>query len=189
MVVAMTIDSGHGKFWTIVALCALSLARAAAAEGTPPLDIEGLTFVASRGGSAGVIVWADTARFHTDEDTADLQRVRARVSLGSDPTGFEVECDEGTLDLGRSAFDARGHVRGRTDDGRAFEADWVRYDHDEGVLYTDAPVLITESGTTLRGGGFRYFVRENRFRLLGGATVVQEPAAEAAPAPPRGATP
>jgi len=36
-------------------------------------------------------------------------------------------------------------------------------------------VLMSESGTTLRGGGFRYYVREERFRLLGGAEVVQDP--------------
>ena len=55
-----------------------------------------------------------------------------------------------------------------------FESDWVRYDHEDGLLFTDAPVLITERGATFRGGGFRYYVRESRFSLLGGATVVSQ---------------
>ena len=42
-------------------------------------------------------------------------------------------------------------------------------------MFTDAPVLLTEAGTTLKGGGFRYYVEEERFRLLGGAEVLQEP--------------
>ena len=47
--------------------------------------------------------------------------------------------------------------------------------HEEGVLYTDAPVVVTESAGTYQGGGFRYEVRERRFRLLGGASVVHNP--------------
>ena len=70
---------------------------------------------------------------------------------------------------------ARGDVHGRTEGGREFESDWVRYDHTEGVLFTEAPVLITEAGATFRGGGFRYYVRESRFSLLGGAEVVSQP--------------
>ena len=45
----------------------------------------------------------------------------------------------------------------------------------EGGLYTDDPVLIVDEDGRYRGGGFRYFVNESRFRLLGGATVVQDP--------------
>ena len=35
--------------------------------------------------------------------------------------------------------------------------------------------LITDRDGRYRGGGFRYFVNEARFRLMGGATVVQDP--------------
>ena len=45
--------------------------------------------------------------------------------------------------------------------------------HETGIVTTNAPVQITDKGGTYRGGGFRYFVRENRFRLMGGASVVQ----------------
>ena len=102
--------------------------------------------------------------------------MRARLSTGEDEHGhIEIECDEGTLNLKSNSFWARGNVNGSTDDGREFSAPWVRYDHTDGLLFTDAPVLMSESGTTLRGGGFRYYVREERFRLLGGAEVVQDP--------------
>ena len=47
--------------------------------------------------------------------------------------------------------------------------------HEEGLLYTDEPVLITDANGTYEGGGFRYLVEERRFRLIGGARVVQQP--------------
>jgi hypothetical protein len=50
----------------------------------------------------------------------------------------------------------------------------VAYDEAEGLLYTDEPVLIEEDEGRYRGGGFRYLVEERRFRLLGGASIVQE---------------
>ena len=62
---------------------------------------------------------------------------------------------------------------GRTDRNRVFTTEWVRYDHADGLLYTDAPVLITEAGVTYRGGGFRYDIRDRRFRLTGGASILQ----------------
>ena len=62
---------------------------------------------------------------------------------------------------------------GQTDDGMKFEVDRVNYDHESGTLFTDEDILITDDGGTYRGGGFRYFVEEKRFQLLGGARVVQ----------------
>ena len=67
-------------------------------------------------------------------------------------------------------FEYRIILPGRSE----FAADWIRYDHKGGVLFTDSPVLITDSAGTFRGGGFRYIVAERRFKLLGGASVVQQ---------------
>lgn len=148
---------------------------ASSAEATTlPLDITGMTFVSSTADEAEVVVHAETAQYRPDADIAELFVVKASVATGTEGRKLDIECDEGTLDLKNNSFYARGNVRGRTEDGQQFRAPWVRYDHDEGVLFTDAPVLLTESGTTLKGGGFRYFVKEERFRLMGGATVVQD---------------
>lgn len=143
-------------------------------SATPTLDITGMTFVSSTTHEAEVVVHAERAQYRPDADLVDLTEVRASVATGSEGRKLEIECDEGTLNLTSNSFWARGNVKGRTEDGRRFSAPWVRYDHAEALLFTDAPVLLTESGTTLRGGGFRYFVNEERFRLLGGATVVQD---------------
>ena len=145
------------------------------AGGTPPLGITGMTFVSSTADAAEVVVHAETAEYRPEADVADLQGVRATVATGSAGRTLEIACDEGTLNLKSNSFWARGNVHGTTDDGREFRAPWVRYDHTDGLLFTDAPVLLTEAGTTLQGGGFRYYVREERFRLLGGAQVVQDP--------------
>jgi len=148
--------------------------RGSPVSATPPLDITGMTFVSSTKDEAEVVVHAELAQYRPDADIADLTEVRASVATGVDGRKVDIECDEGTLDLTSNSFWARGNVKGRTEDGREFSAPWVRYDHAEALLFTDAPVLLTESGTTLRGGGFQYFVAEERFRLLGGATVVQD---------------
>ena len=141
---------------------------------TPPLDITGMTFVSSTTAEAEVVVHAETAQYRPDLDVAELVVVKASVATGTEGRKLDIECDEGTLDLKSNSFHARGNVKGRTEDGQQFKAPWVRYDHDEGLLFTDAPVLLIESGTKLQGGGFRYFVKEERFRLMGGATVVQD---------------
>ena len=150
-----------------------ALASASAAEA-PPLDLTGMTFVSATSDEAEVIVRAVTARYRPDADVADLDDVTALVTTSPGKT-LEIRCDEGTLNLESNSFWARGNVRGRTEDGRTFSAPWARYSHADGLLFTDAPVRLVEGGTTLQGGGFRYYVREERFRLLGGAQVVQEP--------------
>lgn len=133
-----------------------------------------MTFSSSTDQGTEVVVRAVTALYRPDADEAELDDVTAVVSTRPGQK-IEIRCDEGTLHLETNSFWARGNVRGKTDDGREFRAPWVRYEHEKGLLYTDAPVRLADAGTTLEGGGFRYYVREDRFRLLGGATVVQEP--------------
>jgi LPS export ABC transporter protein LptC len=139
--------------------------------------------VASKGSVSEVVVRSQKARVDTGVDVVHLEAVRVIVSSGkaadSDEPGeakrhLEITCDRGELNLTTSDFSAEGNVEGKTDSGIDFKTDRVRYDHEDGVLLTDAPVLITDSSGTFRGGGFRYVVEERRFRLLGGASVVQE---------------
>ena len=66
-------------------------------------------------------------------------------------------------------------MHGTIADGREYDAPWVRYDHDDALLYSDAPVVLRDTTGTFRGDGFRYFVRERRFRLLGNVSLVQTP--------------
>ncbi|MGH0034781.1 MAG: LPS export ABC transporter periplasmic protein LptC [Myxococcota bacterium] len=160
--------------WLTVLALAPWLAVSAAAEA-PVLDIEGMRFTTSEGGVNELVLESESARFDTVGQLAFLQAVRARVAPSGEHEGFAMTCERGVLDLSTNDFRFRGNVVGRTDDGRRFAARWVRYQHEQGLLYTDDSVLITEaSGTSYRGGGFRYYVKERRFRLLGGATLVQE---------------
>ncbi len=146
-------------------------------EGDPGqrLDVRGMTFVASEGGANEILLRAERADFYPEREVADLDVVDVEVTPGDDRVGFRMRCDEGLLNLATQAFIAEGHVVGTIEGDRQFEALWVAYDEAEGVLYTDDPVLIVDEGGRYRGGGFRYFVNESRFRLLGGATVVQDP--------------
>ena len=139
------------------------------------LDVRGMTFVASEGGANEILLRAERADFYPEREVADLDVVDVEVTPGDDRIGFRMRCDEGQLNRATQAFIAEGHVVGTIEGNRQFEALWVAYDEAEGVLYTDDPVLITDQDGRYRGGGFRYFVNEARFRLMGGAQVVQDP--------------
>lgn len=141
----------------------------------PVLDITGMIFVASRGSTNEIVLRAEYAHMRSDSDLVQMRNVSTTVSSRDNRPGFEMTCERGELNLQTSDFYAEGHVRGKTHSGQHFETEWVRYDHVEEVLFTDAPVTITEGVSRYRGGGFRYLVSERRFRLLGGASVVQKP--------------
>lgn len=139
------------------------------------LHVRGMTFVASEASSNEIVLRAEIAQFYPDRQVANLEQVQVEVASGIDRVGFEMRCDKGQLNLATQDFVAEGHVVGTIEGGRQFEALWVAYDEAKGELYTDEPVLIVDQDGRYRGGGFRYHVREQRFRLQGGASVIQEP--------------
>lgn len=139
------------------------------------LLVRGMTFIASEGSTNDILLRAERARFYPDRRVAELEQVEVEVASGEDRIGFEMRCDQGQLNLATQDFLAEGHVVGTIEGGRQFEALWVAFDDENGILYTDEPVLIVDEDGRYRGGGFRYFVNEQRFLLLGGAVVVQDP--------------
>jgi LPS export ABC transporter protein LptC len=177
-----------GRAFIVLAalMAAASFSQTSRADGGPDLGwfdgelgqtlhVRGMTFVASEASSNEIVLHAETARFYPDRQLADLDRVHVQVASGPNRVGFEMHCDRGQLNLSTQDFIAEGDVVGTIEGGREFEALWVAYDEEKGVLYTDEPVLIVDEDGRYRGGGFRYIVKERRFRLLGGASVVQEP--------------
>ncbi len=139
------------------------------------LRLWGMTFVASEGSINEIVLRAERAQLYPDHDVADLEVVSVEVAPGDGRVGFEMRCDRGRLNLSSQDFVAEGHVVGTIEGGRQFEAQWVAYNEADGLLYTDEPVLITDRNGRYHGGGFRYFVQQHRFRLMGGASIVQEP--------------
>lgn len=133
-----------------------------------------MTFVASEAEDSRLLLRAETAEFDPVKDSAELKDVEATVFGEDSKVAFEMTCDRGDLDLRTNDFVASGNVEGRTEDGMKFTVDRVFYDHEKGVLHTNEKIVITDEGGTYRGGGFRYFVEEKRFQLLGGTSVVQE---------------
>ena len=174
-----------GLAWRLLIASSALFAAVASAEVPDPgwlkgdpgqiLHVRGMTFVASEGSANEILLRAETAEFYPEREVADLDEVDVEVASGEGRLGFRMRCDEGQLNLATQAFIAEGHVVGTIEGDRQFEALWVAYDEVEGVLYTDDPVLIVDEDGRYRGGGFRYFVNESRFRLEGGATVVQDP--------------
>lgn len=158
-------------------LAALALASPAVAleETSPPqtLDLTKLTYVDSDHGRSGVILAADDARVLPERKQVLLGGVALRLATADAKGELQLRCDHGELDLGSGSFVGIGRVKGRTPDGRRFETERMHYDHGAGLVTTDAPVVIRDASGTLRGGGFRYLVREGRLKLLGGATVEQ----------------
>jgi LPS export ABC transporter protein LptC len=165
----------------VALLCGAALAGAAYAAGDlvpAELSVEGMTYVASDGGRNEVIVEAEKAGILRGEQVARLEGVHARVGSfaapGSPDGGLELRCERGSFDLEAGDLTAEGTVRGTTADGRRFETERLIYRRATGRVTTEAPVVIRDGFGTLRGAGFEYWVRENRFRLVGGASVVQE---------------
>jgi LPS export ABC transporter protein LptC len=156
-------------------------ARAEAPEPADPvaLSVQGMTYVASDGARNEVVVEAERAQIGRGEQVAQLAGVHALVGSfaapGSEGGGLELRCERGSFDLERGDLSAEGGVRGKTADGREFQTERLVYRRDEDRVTTHAPVVIRDQFGTLRGAGFEYWVRENRFRLIGGASVVQEP--------------
>lgn len=160
---------------TAILAIVLSCATGSLADAsTPLLEVTGMTFVASREHGNSVVLKAESATFDTDAEVAHLVVVEATIPSSENRKRFQMTCDESDVDLATNNFIARGNVVGRTDEGLRFTTDRVDYDHEKGELSTNSPVLISEAGVSYRGGGFVYLIRENRFTLRGGASVVQE---------------
>jgi len=132
-----------------------------------------MTFVVSQGTENEVVLVAEHARVETGEKLAHLKTVHLLLSPDRDTPGLNMKCDRGTIDIETSDFDAEGHVRGITGDGKRFRTERLRYQHGPGLVTTKSPVDIKDDTGTYKGdGGFQYYVRENRFLLNRAATVV-----------------
>ena len=153
-------------------------AGAAHAQTLPPvgLRLEGMSYVLAEGGEVQLTVEAHRAEVAPGAGRIALRGVRARVVSapeGSGTGGLELVCERGELDLANGEFVARGKVAGRTPSGRTLRTEQLRYVHARGLISGDAPVAMSDDSGDYRGGGFRYWVREDRFRLSGGARIVQ----------------
>jgi len=180
---------GAGKVWYLhmiigYAACATLLAAALAAGSAAAadvrdlpqqLDLTQLVYVDSDGKRRGVVLEAQEARVMPRTEQVVLRAVQLQLATSDDRGRLRLECEHGQLDLKHGDFVGVGHVRGQTPDGRRFETERLRYDHEAGLVTTDAPVVIRDKSGTLRGGGFLYQVREGRLKLTGGATVVGGP--------------
>lgn len=157
-------------------LIALGYAGAAWPDdaASPALDLGEMTFVASLETENEVVLVAEHARVETAEKLAHLETVHVVLASGREIPGLDMTCERGVVNLETSDFDAVGNVRGTTGDGKRFSTDRLRYSHDKGLVETDAGVVIHDDTGTYRGGGFSYWVRENRFMLRRAATVVQQ---------------
>jgi len=136
---------------------------------------EGMTFVGSSGSERRIELRSRQAVFLPAKGTAELTDVDAEVSMLDEGISFTMQCEEAELDVETNDFVARGNVRGVTGAGHRYHAPWVKYLHEEGVLTSDAPVVMEDRSGSFRGDGFRYHVREKRFRLLGNVRVEQTP--------------
>ncbi len=162
------------------ALC-LSVFPASAAfaeDGKRVLDLGGMTYVSSHGQFNEVVLDAEKAKIEPEADLAHLEVVHAVLAAvvagAKGQGGLDMTCERGTVDLDSGDFIAEGDVRGTTGDGRRFRTEKLRYDHDKGVVTTQSPVSIRDQAGTYRGGGFRYWIRENRFQLSQGASIVAQ---------------
>jgi hypothetical protein len=131
----------------------------------------------AEGGTARLAVEAHRAQVLPGSGRISLRGVRARVaSVPGAPArtgGIELVCERGQLDLATGEFLADGGVAARTAGGRLLRTEQLRYVHARGLISGRAPVALSDDSGDYRGGGFEYWVRSDRFRLTGGARIVQ----------------
>jgi len=152
----------------------LAPGAAAAQEKVSTLDLTELTYVGSNGDKSDIVLAAESARVLPEREQVLLGAVDLAVAGPDTQAGLQLTCAHGELDLENGNFVGIGDVRGKTSDGRSFETERFQYDHEAGLVTTDAPVVIRGDTGTLRGRGFRYGVKDGRLQLLGGATVVAQ---------------
>lgn len=168
------------------AACALLLGAAAGrateanegVAGSPDpeeLRAVGTTYVGARSETSELVLKSRFAKFYPSRDFADLSEVRAVFTEDGDGENFVMTCDHAELDVETNDFRAEGQVRGTTSSGQKYAAPWVEYDHEKGLLHTDAPVVMVDDTGTFRGTGFEYRVDDRSFKLLGDVSVVQDP--------------
>jgi LPS export ABC transporter protein LptC len=179
---ALTVWSLHMRSPRLLAVCLLSgvahlygaALPAFAEEGSRTLDLTALTYVGSSGERSDIVLAASTARVLPDREQVFLATVDLTVAGPDVKAGLKLTCAHGELDLASGNFVGIGDVQGVTSDGRHFETERFQYDHEAGIVTTDAPVVIRGDTGTLRGRGFRYAVKDGHLQLLGGATVVAQ---------------
>jgi len=145
-------------------------------RGAPAtLRFGGMTFLASHGDHTEILVEARNMLVPPGAQTASLEGVSLLINdPESGKRAFELTCDQGDLEFETSNFRAEGNVEGRTADGRLIFTPWLLYDSDRDVISTDAPVRIVDGRHRLEGRGFVYHMKDSRFVLKGGASIVQE---------------
>jgi len=161
--------------WLPVAAASEAAPPGAAEPEAPELRATGMTFIGSRGATSELVLRSQTATFGPDREVAHLEVVHAVVTDDHEGDSFEMTCERADLNVETNDFRAEGDVRGATADGQQYAAPWVEYDHEAGLLHTDAPVVMIDKTGTFRGDGFRYHVRERKFQLLGNVSVEQNP--------------
>jgi LPS export ABC transporter protein LptC len=139
------------------------------------LRVTGMTFVGSRGDVDEFVLRAERGVFRPESNLAVLEEVRVTAADSDEGDHFEVSCERGEFNVETNDFFAEGDVHGVTGDDRRYTAPWVRYHHEKALLYTDAPVLLQDATGNFRGDGFRYHLKDRRFRLVGNVSVVQTP--------------
>lgn len=172
----MGLVAERGSAALIVALALLGSAPPGfAAPPSTSLQVTGMTFVGSRAGEREVLLRSRVAWLRPEVNLAELLDVSAVVSEPERGRSFTMTCARVELDIETNDFLAEGDVRGETGEGQHYSAAWVRYEHDDGLLFTDAPVQMNDATGSFRGDGFRYHVHERRFELLGNVRVEQRP--------------
>jgi LPS export ABC transporter protein LptC len=158
----------------LLACIAAGPSAARAAEATS-LEVQGMTFVGSRAGVRELVLRSKTAWLRPETQFAELKDVSAIVTEEEAGRSFTMTCARVELDIEHNDFLAEGDVHGETADGQRYSAPWVRYAHEAGLLFTDAPVEMHDRRGSFRGDGFRYHVHDRRFELLGNVRVEQRP--------------
>lgn len=138
------------------------------------LRLERMAFVDERADRRRLTVRADQALYRPNSTVAELTTVQMELRDSDARENFDIRCDRGEFDIESTNFLAEGNVRGSAGDGRRYRAPWVRYDREQDLLYSDAPVRIEHGSGRFAADGFRYSIATRRFRMIGNVRMEQD---------------
>ena len=124
--------------------------------------------------------WVQTPRLTLFENGASEVQEPKLMALGRNTPPVLAQADRGLVSANQSRLDfieLRGQVQIRRaayqNESAIFIAtDWVRFDVNEKIAQTDAPVRVQQGGKTLSGTGMRFDQKTERLEILSQTQMV-----------------
>ncbi len=130
------------------------------------LALKEVSYTESENGSRRWTLLADAAAHSVQSGIAKLENIRMTFF---DPEGVEegsLQARQGAIQTESREVEVQGEVVLTSPRGYIFYTDELRYNDQQRMIFTEAPVRLVSGDMQLRGTGLRFHVGKNTFELL-----------------------